>query len=264
MTNVNKYLKAKEFWSRISYIHNTDNSLPEIPKITLTFAQSIDGKISGKNSSQILLSGQDSMILTHQSVHDGIMVGVGTVINDNPKLNVRLFEPGTENNIQNPQPIVLDSKLRIPENCALITLPKTNKLSKYPWIVCGHAADTSKIKEEPILEELGATVIKMEKPECCLSTGRPLIKHVLNELKKRGMDNIMVEGGSNVIQEFIRKHIEERIVNVLVVTIAPVIVGGDGLGATDSLSLKGGLNCLKLKNVDYERFGDDIVMASEL
>jgi 2,5-diamino-6-(ribosylamino)-4(3H)-pyrimidinone 5'-phosphate reductase len=79
------------------------------PYVTLTFAQSLDGKIAGKGGKQLILSGQESMIMTHwyamiirlwylisifvhwetrmRTMHDAILVGIGTALNDDPQLN---------------------------------------------------------------------------------------------------------------------------------------------------------------------------------
>jgi 2,5-diamino-6-(ribosylamino)-4(3H)-pyrimidinone 5'-phosphate reductase len=66
-----------------------DNSPADRPHVTLTFAQSLDAKIAGEHSKQLILSGKDSMVMTHwmRTMHDGIMVGVGTAVNDDPQLN---------------------------------------------------------------------------------------------------------------------------------------------------------------------------------
>ncbi|KAL0581090.1 2,5-diamino-6-(ribosylamino)-4(3H)-pyrimidinone 5'-phosphate reductase [Marasmius crinis-equi] len=70
--------------------HNDETSLPSSrPRVTLTFAQSIDSKIAGVNGKQLILSGKESMIMTHwmRTMHDAILIGIGTASNDNPQLN---------------------------------------------------------------------------------------------------------------------------------------------------------------------------------
>mmetsp|Transcript_34521 Transcript_34521/g.55844 ORF Transcript_34521/g.55844 Transcript_34521/m.55844 type:complete len:147 (+) Transcript_34521:57-497(+) len=87
------------------------------PFVTLTYAQSLDGSISAERGSPLLLSGKESMTMTHalRAAHDAILVGVGTLIADDPSLNVRHVN-GT-----NPRPIILDSSLRMPLNRKLFT-----------------------------------------------------------------------------------------------------------------------------------------------
>lgn len=75
----------------LAHIHQQPSQ--DRPHVTLTFAQSLDAKIAGRNGQQLILSGKQSMIMTHwmRSMHDGIMIGVGTALNDDPQLNSMLF-----------------------------------------------------------------------------------------------------------------------------------------------------------------------------
>jgi len=101
------------------------------PEVTLTYAQTLDGFISGKpNSPPLLISGKESMLMTHclRNRHDGIMIGIGTVLNDNPQLNVRQLTGFNDGGyVKNPQPIILDSKLRFPLECKLLNNYKEYK-----------------------------------------------------------------------------------------------------------------------------------------
>ena len=80
------------------------------PRVTLTYAQSLDGSIAARAGLPLVLSGAASMRYTHQlrAAHDAILVGIGTVLSDDPQLNVRLVEGPS------PRPIILDSELRCP------------------------------------------------------------------------------------------------------------------------------------------------------
>lgn len=90
-------------------IEKVDREGKPIPSVTLTFAQSLDGKIAGSRGKQLILSGTDSMIMTHwyhpfrtkwsyllilgsrmRAMHDAIIVGIGTALNDDPQLNGKL------------------------------------------------------------------------------------------------------------------------------------------------------------------------------
>ena len=86
--------------------------------VTLTFAQSSDGKIAGPGKTPLRLSGADSMVMTHRlrALHEGILVGIGTVLVDNPRLDVRL----DAYHGPSPRPIVLDRHLRMPVTCRLL------------------------------------------------------------------------------------------------------------------------------------------------
>lgn len=78
---------------------------------TVTYAQSIDGSISSRDSRPILLSGSASMTFTHElrAIHDGILVGINTILSDNPSLTVRLVKDAV-----NPTVIVVDTSLKCP------------------------------------------------------------------------------------------------------------------------------------------------------
>lgn len=69
--------------------HLRDHPPPDRPHVTLTFAQSLDAKIAGQHGQQLILSGKQSMVMTHwmRTIHDGIMIGIGTALNDDPQLN---------------------------------------------------------------------------------------------------------------------------------------------------------------------------------
>lgn len=103
----------------------TDFYLPQtrrdgLPFVTVSYAQSLDGCLASHDHRALALSGQASMTLTHRirAVHDAILVGVQTVLNDDPMLTVRLVEG------EHPQPIVLDSRLRFPMSARLLTHPR--------------------------------------------------------------------------------------------------------------------------------------------
>ncbi|RUS18171.1 bacterial bifunctional deaminase-reductase [Endogone sp. FLAS-F59071] len=126
-------------------------NIPDVttrPFVTLTYAQSLDGKIAGLNGRQIILSGQESMIMTHRlrTVHDAIMVGIGTVLNDDPRLSARLVDPSDPTPPRQPQPIVLDTHLRFPFTAKLLQNFR-NGTGKAPWIVTAEINDANEEKK---------------------------------------------------------------------------------------------------------------------
>src|SRR5690554_3285763 len=80
------------------------------PLVTLSYAQSLDGSISTRRGEPLAISGPASLALTHRlrAAHQALLVGIGTVLADNPRLNVRLAEG------ESPRPVILDSHLRCP------------------------------------------------------------------------------------------------------------------------------------------------------
>lgn len=172
--------------------------------VTLTFAQSLDGKISMPGQ-QLGISSPLSMTMTHvlRSRHQAILVGIGTVYCDNPSLTVRLADG------PNPQPVILDSQLRFPLTCKLLNQDKK------PWIIAG--PDSSPLKQQQ-LEQRGARIIRVNDPRN--------LSLVIETLEKEGIESVMVEGGARIIQSFLREH---ELVDNLIIAVSPRVVGPRGV-----------------------------------
>ena len=228
----NTILTQEDDWSaEISSIVNQLNAICErvspilesesCPFVTLTYAQAIDGSIAaGRGGAPLRLSSEGSMKMTHhlRAWHDGILVGIGTVISDNPSLNTRLCEGPS------PRPIVLDSDLRCPPQAKFIQLRKAAGLSS-PIIVCSTnkrlkcadpTEDLQRSARKQLLEAAGVTVLESRGGDW---------KSMLIELRKNfGLERIMIEGGAKVIRSaLVEAHL---FVHSLIVTIAPLYVGG--------------------------------------
>jgi GTP cyclohydrolase II len=118
------------------------------PFLTLSYAQSLDGSIADRPGRPLALSGSQSMALTHglRAAHEAILVGIGTVLADNPRLNVRLVAG------KDPQPVVVDSRLRFPPYANLL------KNGRTPWIATCEDADWER---QESLEGAGAKVLRL-------------------------------------------------------------------------------------------------------
>ncbi|TDL28068.1 bacterial bifunctional deaminase-reductase [Rickenella mellea] len=189
--------------------------------VTLTFAQSLDAKIAGLGKQQLILSGKESMLLTHwmRSMHDAILIGVGTALNDDPQLNVRLLPP--EGNHIAPQPIILDSTLRFQPSSKLLKNFRA-KQGRQPWIVTKYHENppAEYVERKQTLEAEGAVIIPVEG-----SGGHLSVSALLEALYQRNVRSLMVEGGATVISSFlISGHVDN-----LIVTVAPTFVGEEGL-----------------------------------
>jgi len=213
------------------------------PSVTLSYAQSIDGSITFMRGRPLRLSGPYSQRLTHhlRANHDAILVGVGTVIADNPQLTVRLIV-GT-----NPQPVVLDSKLRMPLTANLLqgqvelgTLP--------PWIATVGQPDPFAAM---CLQDCGSRLLVFDPAP----DGRVPLPDLLERLAAMGIKSLMVEGGARVITSFLAA----GLVDSIVITIAPVFVGG--LHAVEHLAVNGNSQRYpRPKNLRVERMGDDVIL----
>jgi 3,4-dihydroxy 2-butanone 4-phosphate synthase/GTP cyclohydrolase II len=205
------------------------------PLVTLAYAQSLDGSIAAVPGQPLALSGPQALRYTHQlrAAHDAILVGIGTVLADNPRLNVR-HASGPE-----PQPVVLDSRLRFPLDANLLSHPRR------PWIAATDRADPAR---QAALEAAGARLLRLPADEC----GRVGLPALLDALADFGIKTLMVEGGSSVITAFLAA----RLVNRLSLTLAPRLVGG--LRAVSAL-------CdLQLQNVTYRALGADLIVEAEV
>ncbi len=175
------------------------------PFVTLTYAQSLDGSIAAQPGTSLALSGSRiAAKFTHQlrADHDAILVGIETILSDDPQLNVRLVD-GSD-----PRPIILDSTLRSP-NTARCLNP-----SRRPIIA---TTDRASIDREREFEANGVRVLRL--PQC---ESRVDLAALLAQLDVEGVRSLMVEGGARVITSFLRAQLVDR----LVITIAPMLVGG--------------------------------------
>jgi GTP cyclohydrolase II len=167
----------------------------ERPVVTLSWAQSATGAIAAAGGARTAISGPESMALTHRmrAMHDAILVGINTVLTDDPLLSVRLAE-GSQ-----PQPVVLDSRLRFPLGARLLA-----RTDRKPWIF--HASGRgSTVAEE--LERQGAVLFAVAN-----SHGGLDLQAVLAALAGAGISSLMVEGGARVLRAFITLHLAAQAV----------------------------------------------------
>jgi 3,4-dihydroxy 2-butanone 4-phosphate synthase/GTP cyclohydrolase II len=211
------------------------------PYVTLSYAQSLDGSIAARRGEPLAISGPESLRLTHQmrAHHDTILVGVGTVIADDPRLTVR-HARGPD-----PQPVILDSRLRFPLWAKLL------KGQRRPWIATTEAADPAR---QAALEAAGARVIRLPSGAAGLVSLPALLAH----LRRRHIRSLMVEGGATVISNFLAEHLADR----LVLTIAPMLLGG--LNAVANLGQLNGQVIPRLAQPRYQALGQDVILFGEL
>lgn len=174
------------------------------PSILLSYAQSLDGSIAARRGEPLKLSGEKSLRLTHslRAASDAILVGIGTILSDDPRLTVRLI-PG-----KNPTPVILDSRLRLPLNARVLN-------HKPVWIAATDAGDPDRAAQ---LKARGATILTLPADE----NGRVDLTTLLMRLTQLGVRNLMVEGGASVITSFLSRCLTD----FCVLTIVPVFIGG--------------------------------------
>ena len=173
--------------------------------VILNAAMSIDGKISTRGNDSSFSSRKD-WIRVHKlrSSVDGIVVGISTVLEDNPMLSVRHYSKGTKDPVR----IIVDSIARIPLNSRIIRSSKNIQTI----VATTPNASTRKIKE---LKKAGVQVLVSGKRKVN-------IKNLFQQLENLGLKRILVEGGGEINWSVLKI----GLANELIVTISPVVVGG--------------------------------------
>ena len=210
------------------------------PFVTLSWAQSVDGCLALEAGRPTALSGDESLALTHalRAAHDGIVIGVGTSLADDPALTVR-FWPGAS-----PAPVVLDSSLRTSLQSRLVAAAAARPVA----FACTAAGD---VDRQARLEARGARVLRL--PAC--ASGWVDLEALLDRLGAAGVGRVMVEGGAKVLTSFL----QAQLADYAIVTIAPRFLGG--LAAVGPLE---GAARPQIAGASIERFGADVVMAGPI
>jgi riboflavin-specific deaminase-like protein len=217
------------------------------PFVTLAYAQSLDGSITVARGQRYALSGPDALRFTHllRARHDAILVGVGTVLADDPQLGVRLVDGPS------PQPVVVDSRLSTPVTAKLLAQPA----GRPAWIAAATGdSDGQKAERRARLARTGRVV------ECpALPNGWVDLGVLLARLAADGVRHVMVEGGARIITSLL----EARLADYVVVTIAPQFLGG--LAAIGP-SARAGISSAvaNLRTWVSGRLGDDLVLGGEV
>ncbi|MGQ4872488.1 MAG: 2,5-diamino-6-(ribosylamino)-4(3H)-pyrimidinone 5'-phosphate reductase [Promethearchaeia archaeon] len=213
------------------------------PYVILSAAMTIDGKIASKIGDPELSDEQDwKEVHKLRTLVDAIMVGKGTILNDDPKLHIKYFEHNGYYRI------VMDSNLSIPLNSKVITFD----IKTYPTIIC----ITENVPNERIerYEQLGVRIIK------CGKGPRVNIENALYYLKKLGINSILLEGGGNLNWSFIKSNLVDEIR----LTIAPWIVGGkDAITLVEGEGFDKMINAPRFKLVNISQRNNYVVLKYE-
>ncbi len=213
------------------------------PRVSLKVATSLDAQIATHTGDAKWLSGEPARKWAHQMrvEHDAILVGAGTVIADDPSLNVRHVEG------RDPLRVVLDSTLRTPLTAKLYTAP----LAEGTIVICTRPDQD---KHSALLER-GVKVFQVAEDE----SGRPDITEVLSVLKELGYLDIFVEGGGEIHGAFLQKQLVDR----LYVVVTPWLIGEDGISAFRFPSPNKLSEAIRLTPIAHTQLGDDLMLTME-
>jgi diaminohydroxyphosphoribosylaminopyrimidine deaminase / 5-amino-6-(5-phosphoribosylamino)uracil reductase len=214
------------------------------PTVTVSYAQTLDGRLASVSGSSRWISSPESLRFTHtlRSEHDAVMVGAGTACKDDPRLTVRLV-PGDD-----PLRVVVDSALRTPLAAAVLA----NGAAKGTVLAVTRRAPVDRCERA---RSLGATVLSL--PED--TEGRVNLGTLLAELCRHGVGSVMVEGGARLITSFLGN----RLVDRLAVCIAPKILGS-GIEAVGDLGICELDDSLTLTGTSFVPYGRDIILDSRV
>jgi diaminohydroxyphosphoribosylaminopyrimidine deaminase/5-amino-6-(5-phosphoribosylamino)uracil reductase len=218
------------------------------PWVTVKAACSLDGRIATAGGESQWLTGEAARAMGHRLRHqaDAIVVGIGTVLADDPQLTTRLPGKKTENPGKDPIRIVLDSKLRTPLTARLLHLDSPAPT----WVACTSQAPPARRRA---LEELGARVLEL--PEVA---GRVSLPALLELLGTQQVQSLLVEGGAEVLGAFF----DQKLVNLFRFFYAPTILGGGtALGVVGGLGVRRLKEAPRAKNLKIRRVGEDFLVS---
>lgn len=211
------------------------------PFVIMKAGISIDGKIATSSGESKWITSERSRLHSHELRNrmSGIMVGINTVLSDDPSLTYRGEHKGKD-----PLRIIIDSTLKVPFESKVIKYNNNNTI-----VAC--VENTDLIKKEK-LEKMGVKIIETKSKK-----GKVDLQEVVEKLGKEKIDSILLEGGGTLNFSALK----EGIVDKVRFYIAPKIIGGEN--SKNSVSGQGFYNlddCVNLKDMSYEQMGNEMVV----
>lgn len=211
------------------------------PFISMKYAMTLDGKIASYTGDSKWITGEEARRFAHRlrRQHDAVLVGIGTVLADDPELTTRMVSG------KNPVRIVLDSRLRIPLHAQVL-----NEAAK-TLVFTGTGADREKINALAVKENVEVICLPLENEQLSVA-------QVIKNLGERGITSLLVEGGSAVHGAFFDSGLADRVYAF----IAPKVIGGSKAmtpvgGCGSSLIASG----WQLQEAEQQMLGNDIMIT---
>ena len=217
------------------------------PFVIAKCAATLDGRIATSSGDSKWVTGPAARGVVHQIRHgvDGIMVGIGTAIADDPSLTTRIDgEIGSD-----PTRIILDTRLELPPTAKMLR----QKSSAATWIVCGPEADDNR---RLALEGAGARIIP-----CGLKEGHVDLSQLMDKLGDEGITSLLIEGGGTVLGSAF----SAGIVHKILFFYAPKILGGDdGVPICRGVGPKSMQDSLAVRDLRVSQVGPDVMLQGYL
>ena len=215
-----------------------------LPLVTLKFAQTLDGKMATITGDSKWISGPSSLRFAHRlrSLHDAVIVGINTVIRDDPRLTVRLVKG------RNPRRIIVDSRLRIPLGCHLLK----GKSASSTIVATTSLSNQRKARR---IQSTGADVWYIRKDR----SNRVDLQHLLQRLGQANISSVLVEGGSELLSSFLRRQLADYLVMVFAAKIV-----GKGINSLETSASRQLKSMISLPSLRYFRSGDDVILTARV
>jgi diaminohydroxyphosphoribosylaminopyrimidine deaminase/5-amino-6-(5-phosphoribosylamino)uracil reductase len=212
------------------------------PFVILKLAMSLDGRIAAATGDSRWISSKESRRLVHKwrGEADVVMVGVATVIADNPRLTCRIRAG------RDPVRVVIDQRLRSPAGAQIFS-----QRSRAPTILVTSAMKVMSVKRrygaqvEAIVGSVGGRGIALEE--------------VMREFGRRGWSKVLIEGGARLAGTALRARIVDRVAFF----VAPIIIGC-GVPSVEGLLAPSVRDAVKLKNLSARRVGSDWLLEADV
>ncbi len=212
-----------------------------IPFTTLKLACTLDGKIATMTGDAKWIGSESQRNFAHRlrKKVDAILVGIETVLHDDPELTVRLRKKAKDQ----PMPIVLDSRLRIPIESRLL------KIHNSPLIITTNKADLEKKNN---LEHMGSRVLICDSDK----NGKIDLPSLFKKLGELEITSVLIEGGSRVAASAL----SQRVVDKLVLFYAPKIIGAEGVSMVGDLNILKVKEALAIRGLKVKVFGEELMI----
>ena len=217
----------------------------KLPYVVMKSAMTLDGKISAYTGDSKWVTNEKSRQLVHQLRHKlkGIMVGINTILTDNPQLNCRI------ENCVNPIKIIVDSNLKIPLNSNVLKLENNNKC------IVATTTNCDKNKKKQLIRK-GIIIIETKPVD-----NKVDLNELMFKLGKMEIDSILLEGGGSLNFSML----QNKLIDKVMFFIAPKIIGGHKAKTpVEGFGIPIMNDAINIKNIKLKNIGTDILIIGDL